>query len=394
MRWFPGTAVLTMLMVSSACGDSIFDTRGTGKDVIQIAGGGRALAGAVAASSNPLNSTVMSPFASALADRVTLTAGFSHLNTRTDNLGEKKRTLVTLFPTVVAIVPYKRVSFMTGLFLEKEGRLTSALTDSAYGGVYDLRYRRETSIHTVPIFISSSLHRRVLVSAGVLLSAFNTRETYELDFPSDDRVDTRDASDVSARGHAFAAGLMVDFDFVSAAGLFRTKTDLDGAVDRESRYAGVWDSEDVSFTSDESFKLGLRITPHRYFAIEADYEKSPWSGLRIDDRRIGGNDVYRWAVGVEYRGRIPWDAQRFPLLAGYYRQPLDWRSAATGEIVEEVFSIGTSIPLAKDRAAVSLAVEVGRREAENNSDLSETIYGLSLSVSAIEAWRREVRAGP
>jgi hypothetical protein len=66
----------------------------------------------------------------------------------------------------------------------------------------------------------------------------------------------------------------------------------------------------------------------------------------------------------------------------------------TGRIVERVFSVGTSIPIAEDRAVVSVALELGQREAEDRSDLSETVYGLALSVSAIEAWRREVRTSP
>ncbi len=401
MRWLIGTALITVFLVSTAYGDSIFDVRGTGKDVIPVAGASRAMGGAVAASRDPLDCAVMSPFASALADRVIITAGFAHMNTRTDNLGEEKRSLTTLFPTVSAIIPYKRVSLMAGLYLEKEGRLTLTLTDNAYGGdddndddVYDLDYRRETSIHTVPIFLSSSLHRRLSVSAGILFSALDTRETYTIDFTSGDRIDAVDASDVSASGRAFAAGLMVDLDIVRVAALFRSKTDLDGSLERESRYAGVWDTEDVSLTSEESYKIGLRVRPHRYFAVEVDYEKSPWSKLQLDGEPIADNDVYRWSAGIEYRGRIPWDAEQYPVFAGYYSQPLDWQSPLTGEIVERIFSVGTSIPLAKDRAVVSLALEFGRREAEDRSDLSETVYGLSLSISTIEAWRREVKTRP
>ncbi len=395
MRWLIRIAIVTLLLVSTVHGDSIFDVRGTGKDVIPVAGVSRAMGGAVAASRDPLDCAVMSPFASALVDRVTITVGFAHMNTRSDNLGEKKRTLTTLFPSVTAIIPYKGVAFMTGLYLEKEGRLTLALTDSAYGDeAYDLEYRRETSIHTVPLFVSSSIHRRLLVSAGILFSAFDTRETHTVDFASDNRTDAVDASDISASGRALAAGFMLDLDIVRVAALFRSKIDLDGALDRESRYADVWDSKDVSLTSGESYKLGLRVKPHSYFAVEVDYETSPWSGMRLDGRPIADDDVYRWSAGLEYRGHIPWDAEKYPLCAGYYRQPLDWQSPETGEIVERIFSVGTSIPIAKDRAAVSLALEFGRREAEGTSDLSETVYGLSLSVSAIEAWRREVKTGP
>ena len=322
MRLLIGIALIAVFLASTAHGDSIFDVRGTGKDVIPVAGVSRAMGGAVAASSDPLDCTVMSPFASALADRVIITVGIAHTNTRTDNLGEEIRSLTTLFPTVTAIIPYKRVSLMAGLYLEKEGRLTFVLTDNAYGGGddddYELEYRRETSIHTVPIFVSSSLHRRLSVSAGILFSAFDTRETHTIDFASGDRTDAVDASDVSASGRAFAAGLTVDLDIVRVAALFRSKTDLDGSLGRESRYAGVWDTEDVSLTSEESYKIGLRVRPHRFFAVEVDYEKSPWSKMQIDGEPISDNDVYRWSAGIEYRGSIPWDAEKYPVLAGYY----------------------------------------------------------------------------
>jgi hypothetical protein len=99
-------------------------------------------------------------------------------------------------------------------------------------------------------------------------------------------------------------------------------------------------------------------------------------------------------VGAEYRGELLWDAADYPVLVGYYRQPLDWDNPLTGEIVERVFSLGTSIPLAEGRAVVSLALEFGQREAEDLNDLNERFYGLSVCVSAIEAWRREVRTHP
>lgn len=394
MRWLAATALTALLLSSTAHGDSIFAVRGAGRDVVPVAGGSRAMGGAVAASSDPLACSVMSPFASALAERVTVTAGFAHTNTRTENAGEKERTLDTLFPAVSAIIPYRMISVMAGLYLEKEGRITLALADSAYGEGYDLEYRRETSIHTVPLFVSSRLHRRLLVSAGVLFSAFDTRETHTMDFDTDDRADAEDAIDVSASGHAFAAGIMVDLDILSFAALYRSKADLDGSLDSESRYAGVWDSRNVELKSEESYKIGMRLRPHRYLALELDYETSPWSKMEIDGERIAETDVYRWSAGIEYRGPLLWDAEKYPVLAGYYKQPLDWEDPLTGEITEEVFSLGASIPLAQARAALSFALEFGRREPEKGSDLRETFYGLSLSVSAIEAWRREVRTRP
>jgi hypothetical protein len=394
MRWLTWTVIVVALSVPAVYGDSIFDVRGAGRDVVAVAGVSRAMGGAVAASRDPLDCSVMSPFASALSDGVTMSAGLVHVNTRTDDLGEKKRSISTIFPTIAAIIPFRGISFMTGLYLEKEGRLTISLTDSAYGGQYDFDYRRETSVHTVPFFVSTDIRRRLLVSAGILFSAFDMRETHTTDFVSDERVDAVDASDLSASGRAFAAGFMIDLDRVRLAAMYRSDTDLDGALDRESRYAEVWDSRDISLTTQEAYKVGIRVQPHRFFSAEVDYETSPWCKMKLDGEPIGDSDVYRWSAGMAYRGPIPWNAAKYPLLAGYYRQPLDWESPLTGEIVEEVYSIGTSIPLAKDRAALSLALEFGRREARDRSDLSERFYGLALSVSAIEAWRREVKTSP
>jgi hypothetical protein len=386
--------LIAIAMTSSARGDSIFDARGVGRDVIPVAGATRAMGGAALATDIPLDCAVTNPFASALSGRVTITAGFAHTGTRTDDLGKDKHNISTLFPTIAGIIPYKSVAFMTGLYLEKEGRLEFALTDSAYGDLYDFRYRREVSIHSVPLYVTMRLHPRLVASAGILFSALDIRETHTVDFRSSERTDTEDAIDISASGRALAAGLLVDLGIVRAAAMFRGKTNLDGALERESRYADVWSTEDVSMASEGSYRVGARFRPHPSFAFEIDYEKSPWSGVKLDGKSIAGHEVYRWSFGMEYRGPSLWDAAKYPVLAGYYRQPLDWDSHLTGEIVEQVLSLGTSIPLAEDKAAIGMALEFGRREAEGRGDLKETFVGLSISVSAIEAWRREVKTQP
>jgi hypothetical protein len=394
VRPLPLIGLMLILMVSVSWGDSIFDIRGGGKDVVPVAGATRAMGGATLASLDPVDCAGTSPFASALAERVTLTAGIAHLSTRTDDRGKDKFNINTLFPTLTAIIPYKRVAFMTGLYVEKEGRLTLSLTDSAYASTYTFSYRREVSAQSVPLYISTRLHHRVVASAGILFSAIDLRETHRMDFALQERTDTDDAIDLSASGHAFAGGLLVDLGPLRAAGFFRSKMDLDGALVRESRYAGVWETKDIGFTCEESYRFGARVIPHRHIAFEVDYEKSPWSRIELDDKPIAGHAVYRWSVGMEYRGDILWDAAKFPVMAGYYKQPLDWDGPLTGEIVEQVFSLGTSIPVAEGRAGVAFALEFGRRETEKPSDLSETFYGLTISVSAIEAWRREVKTSP
>ena len=394
MRTWLFFGLILILMTSVSWGDSVFNVRGGGTDIIPVSGATRAMGGATLASLNPIDCTGLNPFGSVAAEGVTLTAGIAHLRTRTDNLGERDNTIETLFPTFTAIIPLKGVALLTGLNVEKEGRITFSSTGMAYDSTYTYSYRREVSAQSVPLYVSARLHRRVVASAGILFSFLDIRETHRMDFASEDRTGTNDAIDLSASGRAFGGGLLVDLGPLRVAGTYRSKMDLDGSVERDSRYAGVWQTKDLGFACEESYGLGARIAPHPHFALEVDYQKSPWSKIRLDDRSIAGHAVYRWSVGMEYSGKLLWNAAKFPVMAGYHRQPLDWDDPMTGQITEQVFSVGTSIELAEGSAAVAVSLELGRRETEELSDLNETFYGLTISVSAIEAWRREVRSSP
>ncbi len=389
-------AIVAALLLACAAGqtyaDSIFDASGTGRDVIQAAGATRAMGGAVVASNDPLSSSILNPFASAFADRITIGGGFAHRRTDSRRLGQEERTIATLFPTISVIVPLKRISILSGLFLEKEGRLTLADTDTAYAlEIYDVTFGRESSIYSVPVFVSTSLSRRLVVSAGVVVSFFDTRDRTITDFRSGDRSDATDIHDMFAMGESFAAGALLDLDRLRIGGLFRSKTDLDGTLESENRHAGIYSSQDMSLSFDQAFSFGLCVKPQDQVTIEVDYHQSPWVKFRLDGRPVTDKSVERWALGIRYEGDHLWNAARYPLIAGYYRQPLDWETSDTGEITEQMFSVGTSIPIGEDRALVSLSFEMGRRETEGPSTLEETIYGFSLSVSAVEAWRREIK---
>jgi hypothetical protein len=386
-------AVLLMISLAGQTrGDSIFDFRGTGKDVIPVAGASRALGGAVAASDDPLSAAVMNPFASAHAERVIVTIGAAHTGTNTNNFGEEKRTASTLFPTIGLTVPLFRISFMSGLFLERAGRLSLAETDTAYvDEIYDARYRKEVSFFSVPIYVSADVYGRVIVAGGVLYSAYDSKWTDVIDFRSGNQSDTEDVSEISANGTSFAGGLLVDLDRVRIAGLVRGGTDMDGTLERENKRAGVWSREDVTLSSEHSFKIGLWASPVAPLSIEVDYDRSPWSNLKIDGRSITHKRVERWAVGIEYRGDHLWKASKYPLCLGYYKQPLDWQTDLTGEITEQVFCVGTSLRMGGDRAAISIALEFGQRNAKHRSDLSENTFAFALSLSAMEVWKREIR---
>ncbi len=389
----PVVVVLAVILSAGiASADSIFNFKGTGQDVVPVTGGSRCLGGAVAATNDPLSVGVMNPYASALTDKVILTIGFVHGGTQTKNFDEEKYTTSSIFPTLSVTVPIKGFSFLTGIFLERAGRLSLADTGVAYvDEVYDADYRKEVSAQAVPLYVSTTIFDRLILTGGFIYSAFDAKWTTSVDFRSDDLSDAEDAIDLSASGASFAAGMMLDLDRVRLAGLYRSKTDLSGTLERDSKYSGVWSNEDTKVSAEPSFKIGVWARPVAPLVLEVDYDRSPWSMLEVDGEPISEKRSERWAAGLEYRGDHLWEASRFPLCLGYFRQPIDWDSQLTGDIIQQVISIGTYIRMGSDRAGLSATLEFGRKEARGSSDMDEKTIGFSLSLSAIEAWRKEVR---
>lgn len=405
-RLAPALMALALAALAPQAGvaDSLFDVYGLGRDIIPVAGLTRPLAGAVAASDDPLVASIASPCVSVHARYLTIIGGFAHSSVSSENVGlEKKTTVGSIFPSLGVVVPLGRIHLLTGIYVEKQGAITLAEADTLppvkTGGssvLYDATYRRETSIHTVPLYLSTALGRRLTVSTGVLLSFFNLREENRMDFREDGFVDTDDVADAYAFGENFAAAFLLDLDRVLVGGILRTGADLEGSLDRRNGPAGTWSTEDITISSKPAMRLGVQGRPADWISVEVDYDRNPWSRLKINGRVLTDKMVERWAVGVQYRGDFPWKASRYPLSLGYYRQPLDWEDAGvagirTGRITEQAYSLGILLPVGQDRAAVTLGLEAGKRTAASDADIGETFYGLSLSFSATEPWRREIK---
>lgn len=409
--WFSLVGLAVLLPACPCVADSIFDIWGLGQDVIPVAGPTRALGGAVVANPDPIAASIANPCAAARARSLMLTGGLVHTSTSTDNLGESKTTVGSLFPSVGVVIPFGQFSILTGLYVDKMGSVNMAEADtllpesqsSGAGVAYQASYKRETSVHSVPVFISRDLYGRLILSAGVVLAFCDVREETALDFSASGYVDTDDVMDTHATGNGFAAALLVDLGRLSLGGLYRSGPDLSGSIEKKGKFAGVWQDEDVTISSHDALKMGLRASPLTWVSVELDYDRCPWSKLTLDGEALSNKLVERWALGVSYTGNHLWRASKYPLALGYYRQPADWQDAEpvavpTGEILEEAYSIGLSIPLAKDRAAMCFAFEAGTRAAEaqaqidGKSDrLEENFYRVSLSVSAMEVWRRSIK---
>jgi hypothetical protein len=333
----------------------------------------------------------MSPFGSARADRVVVSAGLIHTATISTTTAEEEQTITTLFPSTTLTIPVRRISVLTGIFVEKEGRI-SLFETGTYQDSLDLRtdFRRETTIHSVPVLVSGEITPRLILSAGILISFLDINERTEIDFDSGEYSDAEDVTDLAAAGESFMVGALLDLGPVRVAGLYRGQTNPSGELERSNEESGVWSKTDVDLESESSYRLGLRLSPAPWLGFEVDYETSPWRKMEIGGELLGDTEVARLSAGLEYRGEFLWNARKYPILFGYYTQHLDWSSDSFGEINERVFSIGTSIPVLRDRAAVYVGFEIGRRQTDRASDFEETFYGVSLAVSAAEFWRREI----
>lgn len=398
-------AVLMMILLPQALSaDSLFDTFGLGRDVLPVAGPTRSLAGAVAASDDPLVASILSPCASASVKYLTITGGFVHATTTSENIGdEKKITVGSIFPSLGVVVPIGRFRLLSGIYVEKQGGITLAEVDTlrsagttGSGIICDASYKREVSIHSVPIYVSAEIRRRLVLSTGVLLSFCNLREENQIDFRDDDFVDTDDVVDAYAFGENLAAAFSLDLGRLRVGGIFRTGADLDGNLQRSNTPMGIWSTKDITVSSRGAMRLGVQARPVPWISVEVDYDQNPWSRVELNGETLTDKLIERWALGVQYRGDFLWRADRYPLSLGYYRQPVDWQDAevagvVTGEITEQAVSLGISAPLGQDRGAVALGFEAGTRRGDAGSDLSERFYSLSLSISATEPWRRELR---
>jgi hypothetical protein len=345
----------------------------------------------------------MNPCASARAKSLTITGGFVHTTTSTDNFGEGKKTAGSVFPSLGVVIPLAKFSLLTGLYVEKMGGVRFLETDTLAasepdeeGITYQASYKRETSVHSVPLFISREFDRRLILAAGVVLAFCDMREETSIDFPASGYVDTDDVMDTQAMGEGFAAAFLIDLGRLSVGGLYRSAPDLDGSLEKKAKFAGVWQTENIMISSREAVKIGVLARPLPWVSVEVDYDRCPWSRLTLDGETLSNKLVERWALGIQYRGDRVWRASKYPLSLGYCRLPVDWEGAGqgsvtTGEIAEEVYSVGLSIPLAEERAAMAFAFEAGTRAAMARSDLDEKFYRLSLSVSAMEVWRRSMK---
>jgi hypothetical protein len=397
-------------LAAAAAADSVHDLNTLGRDVVPSAGIGRLLGGAIAANPDVGAAYITSPAASAFTDKVTVTVGVLHHNATTNYTEQALAALgstydyegagndplelssaTTTFPVASVVIPLRVVNLFSGYFVEKMGRARLEAEGMAYDNTpFSAVYSKESSVFSVPLFVSAAYKRRLAVSGGVVFSYLDSREKREVDFVSDAYSDITDVVDMYAAGTSWAIGALADLDYVRIGGSLRTGSDMSGSEEFSTEVGDIWKSQDIDLAAPGCFKIGASLVT-RPVTVEIDYETSPWSKIKLGDGYMSVNDIDRYSVGVAYTGRRIWNASKYPLLLGYYSQPLDRSSESAGETSETGFVAGTSLDIAEGRAAVVLGLEYIKRETEGVPELKEEAFGLYISVTVNEAWRRAMR---
>jgi|GEM_PF-2458666 len=400
-------AALVAALAVSAAADSVYDLNAMGRDVIPSTGIGHLLAGASIANPDIVSSYITSPAASAFAERVVVTVGVVHHTVSSsyteqslaalgstykyEGAGSQPLSLSsanTVFPVATAVVPLRVVKIFSGYFVEKMGRAQLTAEGTAYGDIsFNALYDKESSVFSIPLFLSAAYKKRLAVSGGIVFSYLDSRETREIDYRSEVNEDIVDAVDMYAAGTSWAIGALLDFDHVRLGGSYRTGADMSGKEEYSTDVSDIWKSRDVDISAPGCFKIGASVVT-KSLAFELDYETSPWSKLKLGDEYISMNEIYRYSLGISYTGTYVWNARDYPLLLGYYRQPLDRPTDEVPETMENGYLAGTSIDIADGRASVILGLEYITRETDGVPELHEESFGFYISIAAKEVWRR------
>jgi hypothetical protein len=387
------TAYFALLLglVSAVCADSLYDLEIFGRDVVPSTGISRTLGGATAANPDAAAAYITSPAASAFADQVILQAAIVQSNASSTYDDQQKSSATSIFPAVSVIIPLRVVNLFSGYFVERLGRAGREEDGIAYGNApFNAAYTKESSVFSVPIFLSAAYRKRLAVSGGVVFSYLDSRETREIDFTPTEYTDTDDAVDSYANGTSWALGALFDYDYVRVGGSIRTSCEMSGREEYRNDIAELWRSDDLSAAAPGSYKVGIALVT-KPVEVEFDYETSPWSKLKLNDKRLSINEINRSSLGIIYKGRSIWNGARFPLMLGFYSQPLDRPSESDPETTERGYLAGTSLDIAKGRATVVFGLEYITRDSAGASNRHEEVFGFHLSVSVQEAWRRAMR---
>lgn len=135
------------------------------------------------------------------------------------------------------------------------------------------------------------------------------------------------------------------------------------------------------------------------YLFNADLIYSNWSSFKVAGKKPGNlRDSFRFGLGAEILGAnvadlgIPY-YKKVAYRAGLYYEAL-YAESVTGKPVNEyALTAGMGFPFNRGWNNCDLSFEVGKRGSIDQNLASETIYRLTISISAAQRWfvRRKVR---
>lgn len=202
---------------------------------------------------------------------------------------------------------------------------------------------------------SYALGSRLIVGAGVHVYTGENRLALTRLFDDSVRFGTLDRRlTLSYTGSAASAGLIV--------------TPVNGfSIAASARQGGtmrlrVGDTLRTQAKVPNRFGVGVRLDAITGLALFAGADRNEWSRMStLGSPEAAGVDGWEYSGGAEFTGQ-PRGTPAAVYSVGYRRRDLPFRAA--GAIVsEQVFAGGTSLPLARGRAMLDLAVQRANRDA-------------------------------
>lgn len=225
--------------------------------------------------------------------------------------------------------------------------------DTIDGNPYIHELSRDGLVATASVGLSKKFHP-VTIGVRGLMNFGSFLDEQQIDFESGNYEDASDQFTREFRGFGYEFGVLCRLAPVLVGGFYRTKSDVGSDLVLPSAY-GVG----VSYSSDRTL-IGL------------DYTVSCWNQTHenYDDARAIG-------IGGEYSLGQPKLRAGYRYSSSYYR-----------EIKEHMLTAGVGFPLAKGRAGLELAMELGIRSGSNEDDPKEKFGRLGFTFWGSEKWER------
>lgn len=376
-----------------ALGESIFSSLGLGESLLPGTARARAMGGTGISVFDSVSSSFLNPATASLLHRVTLSVVYAPEVRFPKGPEGTSRNRSSRFAGLKVIFPLpRRAALSLGLLplgnMNSEANWEGQSASAPYLG----RYEREGGLSSVPIHVSFAIRDRIFLAGGVELTQVSSREIWSKTFASRDYQDSEDVLEGEFSGTRVSGGMLVVLSRKASVGFVASQgRDLDGTLTTLPVYGKEFESK-TSLHLPGSYGVGLCYHPKPGWSVALEGWRTRWGDLRIgSDSPLPDRASNRISVGIERaptRRAVSWLA-RLPFRMGYWREPQAFDRPLGEEVVAQMITVGTGLPLRGEAAWLDLAVEVGRIGSISSNDAEERIVRFSLTFTGAERWHRK-----